>query len=108
MATTPIRVQRKRVKGFRLQEVAGNGLPTKYVGRGTRWGNHWRIGDPDPDKGHPMTGPEVIARFEEDAARMAVADPRWLEPLRGNNLACFCPLTSPCHADVLLRLANQE
>jgi hypothetical protein len=28
--------------------------------------------------------------------------------LRGKNLACWCPLDQPCHADVLLELANQE
>jgi hypothetical protein len=26
--------------------------------------------------------------------------------LRGKNLACWCPLDAPCHADVLLELAN--
>jgi hypothetical protein len=26
--------------------------------------------------------------------------------LRGKNLACWCKLGTPCHADVLLRLAN--
>lgn len=29
------------------------------------------------------------------------------EALRGKNLACFCPLNHPCHADVLLRIANE-
>lgn len=28
--------------------------------------------------------------------------------LRGKNLACFCPLDQPCHADVLLEIANGE
>jgi hypothetical protein len=28
--------------------------------------------------------------------------------LRGKNLACWCPLDKPCHADVLLELANKE
>lgn len=28
--------------------------------------------------------------------------------LRGKNLACWCPLDAPCHADVLLELANRE
>jgi hypothetical protein len=28
------------------------------------------------------------------------------QSLRGKNLACFCPLDQPCHADVLLELAN--
>ena len=29
-----------------------------------------------------------------------------LQELRGMNLACWCPLDKPCHADVLLELAN--
>jgi hypothetical protein len=29
-------------------------------------------------------------------------DPNFLEPLRGKNLACWCPLDRPCHVDVLL------
>lgn len=32
---------------------------------------------------------------------------RWLAPLRGKNLACACATGSPCHADVLLELANR-
>lgn len=31
---------------------------------------------------------------------------RWIAPLRGRDLACWCPLDEPCHADVLLELAN--
>ena len=31
---------------------------------------------------------------------------RWLAPLRGHDLACWCPLDQPCHADVLLELAK--
>ena len=30
-----------------------------------------------------------------------------LDELRGNNLACWCKVGTPCHADVLLRLANE-
>lgn len=26
----------------------------------------------------------------------------------GKDLACWCPINQPCHADVLLRLANPE
>ena len=29
-----------------------------------------------------------------------------LGPLRGKDLVCWCPLDQPCHADVLLELAN--
>ena len=28
-----------------------------------------------------------------------------LDPLRGHDLACWCPLDQPCHADILLKLA---
>jgi hypothetical protein len=31
---------------------------------------------------------------------------RSLGELRGKNLACWCPLDQPCHADVLLEIAN--
>jgi hypothetical protein len=32
----------------------------------------------------------------------------YLGELRGKNLACWCPLDQPCHADVLLELANGD
>jgi len=39
-----------------------------------------------------------------------VASGQWkvdIATLRGKNLACWCPLDHPCHADVLLELANR-
>jgi hypothetical protein len=30
-----------------------------------------------------------------------------IAPLRGKNLACWCPPGQPCHADVLLQVANE-
>ncbi|GAB3166737.1 hypothetical protein GCM10027059_26160 [Myceligenerans halotolerans] len=30
----------------------------------------------------------------------------WIAPLHGHDLACWCPLGEPCHADVLLEIAN--
>lgn len=38
------------------------------------------------------------------SVRLPIADE--LAELRGKNLACWCPLGRPCHADVLLELAN--
>lgn len=32
----------------------------------------------------------------------------YLGELRGKDLACWCPLDQPCHADVLLDLANRD
>jgi hypothetical protein len=36
------------------------------------------------------------------------SQPLYLEvsELAGHDLICFCPLDQPCHADVLLELAN--
>ena len=41
---------------------------------------------------------------EMDMKRDKILDS--LDYLRGKNLACWCPLTSCCHADVLIELAN--
>ncbi len=43
-------------------------------------------------------------RQRDEATRME----SWIAPLRGKDLGCWCPLDSPCHADVLLELANPE
>jgi hypothetical protein len=32
---------------------------------------------------------------------------KMLRRIRGFDLACWCPLNQPCHADILLEIANQ-
>jgi hypothetical protein len=84
---------------------------TVYVGRPTRWGNPYVIGASYRDPFIP-SGEFVITRenclelFEMYAKGKLAAAPTWLDPLRGKDLSCWCRLSSPCHADVLLRLAN--
>lgn len=96
----PVRLQRKRTKGYRLPPDA------VYVGRGSRWGNPWRIGDPHPIFGWPMQAHEVVALYK------SAAEPHQLlmrvtgGSIRGRDLACWCPLSAPCHADVLLEIVN--
>ena len=65
-----------------------------YVGRGSPWGNPFRIGQDGSRE-------EVIARFcEEILPHLDVT------PLVGRDLVCYCaPL--PCHADALLRRAKE-
>ncbi|KMS57958.1 hypothetical protein V473_07255 [Sphingobium cupriresistens LL01] len=46
----------------------------------------------------PESGVESEARRSVILAEIA--------NLRGKNLACWCPLDQPCHADVLLEIAN--
>ncbi|GEM_PF-756705 len=70
-----------------------------YVGRGrgSRWGNPFK----SPRGG---SRDEVIAKYE----RWLVRQPELmaaLPELRGKVLGCWCA-PKPCHADVLLRLAN--
>lgn len=43
---------------------------------------------------------------ESESARKRILE--GMPTLRGKNLACWCPVGSPCHADVLLRIANAD
>lgn len=67
--------------------------------RPTKWGNP-----------HPLTlGRELaVHRYHEDllAGRLAVNVEDVKRELKGRDLACYCPLTESCHADVLLAVAN--
>lgn len=101
-----------------------------YVGRGTGWGNVFRIGSTGwrPAEDCPTTGlwdkrPDLPPLTREDAVEAFRRSEMWhmTDPgyaavlrraLRGRDLACWCPLVDaqgnrvPCHADVLLELAN--
>lgn len=90
-----------------------------YVGRGSRWGNPYRV-EQDKPSGHwfchgpgisPLTHPcgneegarlEAVNRFRTHAKRTGLN----CEELRGKTLACWCRESQPCHADVLLKMAN--
>jgi Domain of unknown function (DUF4326) len=90
----PRRYQRSRRKGARLPSGV------VVVSRPTRWGN------PHPlDLGRA----EAVRRYREDllAGRLAVTVDDVKRELRGRDLACYCPLDEPCHADVLLGVANE-
>lgn len=71
-----------------------------YVGRGTVWGNPWRIG---PDG----TREEVIARYREFVMGPGKAPlrERIRTELGGKDLVCWCA-PEACHADVLIEVAN--
>jgi hypothetical protein len=94
------RIQRRRTKGWRMPEGA------IYVGRPTRWGNSWKIGDRE-FRGVVLDGSTVVLAYRDNLGVMSDDElAEWLAPLRGHDLACWCPLDQPCHADVLLELAN--
>jgi hypothetical protein len=143
----PERIQRKRVKGWRMPPGA------VYVGRPTRWGNPFAIGGPSglarvpavhyPDREWEYEGRISAAGMRHDYhhpdGRIIVCHVRHMTPeesvqcyrawiggggwpidwsphgptaaeiraeLAGCDLVCWCPLHTPCHADVLLEVAN--
>jgi len=108
------RIQRKRSKGWRMPPN------TIYVGRPTKWGNPYIKGrsydDSDEDGGNfevfDNISEKTAVRFYLEAIQGSFPClPFKLDDVRrelaGKNLACWCPLDQPCHADVLLRLANE-
>ena len=88
MTDAPKRIRLSRKKGWRKPDGA------IVVARPTRWGNPFPV--VDGDRG---------AAVEQYRAWLPTSGPDPAE-LRGRDLACWCPLDGPCHADVLLELAN--
>ena len=125
MADRPMRIQRRRVRGWRMP------LNTVYVGRPSRWGNpfiyldgeglherlflyrRWLAGL------YPPAGDKEFRYLRQRGEKARHS----LIQLRGKNLACWCklchahrngkpmsvecPACDPCHANVLLELANR-
>ncbi len=99
----PDRVQLSRAKGWRMPPN------TVSVARPGPWGNPFRIGDEILGRSVPDAEAAVghfRAMLADPELRAAVGGyPQDLSPLRGKHLACWCS-GQPCHADVLLELAN--
>jgi len=117
----PQRIQRKRTKGWKMPEN------TVYVGRGSKWGNPFKIGEftqvMHKSSAYPyemyMDSFKVVGNSHAVQLFKTASDKRadWyhkdyifpcLEDLKGKNLACWCRLDQPCHADVLLEIANRD
>lgn len=115
---TPVRIQLCRTKGWRMPPGAVK------VDRSTRWGNPFtkalavESGYTDAADAQAFIvncfrdwiGPSQSGRdwwqgAESDRRRRVFIED--IGQLRGKNLACWCPAGSPCHADVLLELANR-
>ncbi len=118
----PERIQLSRAKGWRMPEN------TVKVDRSTKWGNPFVIAsDRGPSGSHWPTDPAMaVSLFRRlllsEGAWCPVPVPKWPKgkipatwttvedvrtELRGKNLACWCKPGAPCHADVLLELANR-
>lgn len=54
------------------------------------------------------TRKEAVMKFRKYVKRtMFYGWGQLLTEIKGRNLACWCPLNKPCHADVLLEMANK-
>jgi len=85
---------------------------TVYVGRPTTYGNPFTIGCNASQFSIALprnveTIEQVIECYEYWLKLHIMINKNFLKPLKGKNLACFCPLDKPCHADVLLKYANE-
>lgn len=107
----PHRVQLSRKKGWRMPPN------TVKVDRSTKWGNPFVVGVHG-------TRPRCLELFrllviggyicvttrehmtEQETSAKHIR--KNLATLKGKDLACWCPLSAPCHADVLLYLANSK
>ena len=104
----PKRIQRRRTKGWTMPEGA------VYVGRPTVFGNNFSI----EEYGRYL----AIFNFRQRMRNMQLINPRFFDPLRGKDLACWCHLCDkhkdgkplgvecaecdPCHVDILLEISN--
>lgn len=121
----PERIQLSRKKGWRKPEN------TVVVSRPSKWGNPYRV-VPEKIDGEQRfivwgrwadhnfgvfrtarraraeavdlfelnTGPRGVYEYDRETLALLQTE------LAGKNLGCWCPLNHPCHADVLLELAN--
>jgi len=97
-------------------ELSHHGKPflppnTVMVSPPSSWGNPFALGELVWFAGAPMSSMTIdralatalYRRFIELDPQLAGSARR---QLAGKNLACWCPLDEPCHADVLLEVAN--
>ena len=126
----PKRIQRKRSKGWKMPDNA------VYVGRPTILGNPnkvvktnrfpiqgggWSIVDErgdiiSPEYADKKTALEkcvllyrnyLLHLWDRERLENSIAFVAAVDELRGKDLACWCPLDQPCHADVLIELAKK-
>ena len=93
----PVRIARSRQK----KQESPNGLPIVYVGRPTKWGNPYQVSCNATDEFRK----KQIEKYRDSMSIMLKQDA--IKELKGKNLSCWCKLSESCHADFLLKLANQ-
>lgn len=111
----PDRVQRKRTKGWKMPPntvsvtrpgVFGNPFPVDVYGqdRAVDLFRRWLCGNMSMEELSHCSTCHSFGDISMVTLRRALLDS--LPQLRGKNLACYCALDQPCHADVMLEIAN--
>lgn len=101
----PLRIQRRRTKGYRMPEGA------VYCGRPTEWGNPFETAAQYRELAEAIIGISGQSEFHETDLRSfaivhnAMAN---IHKLRGRQCACWCGLEEECHVDVLCEIANRD
>lgn len=106
---TPIEVQRRRSKGWKIPPN------TLSVTRPGPWGNPFVVGEfgtrEECVKAHKIllmgfiyVGPNPSMKEQKKYYNFVKEN---IHKLKGKNLACFCKIGDPCHRQILLKIANQ-
>ena len=106
----PKRIQRERTKGWKMPPN------TIYVGRDSRFGNPWLVTKTQTAlkacRIYSVMIYSIFDRYdtnepEDELSSEQVKLVDDIRTLKGKNLSCWCPLSQPCHADILLEIANK-
>jgi hypothetical protein len=119
----PKRIQRKRVKGWEMPPNAmsvtrpgefGNPFAVGgwyKLGNGSGFGFIWmRLLDESKNDGTycKIENNEQAVQYYKKYRSLYPLKQNQLERLKGKDLACWCKEGQPCHADILLELANKK
>jgi hypothetical protein len=98
MTRAPHRIQLRRTRGWRKPDGA------VVVSRPSRWGNPHPFREPTAEERARVV---ALCRADLENGRLDYTVDDVRRELAGRDLACWCPLDHPCHADVLLEVANR-
>lgn len=106
----PVRIQRKRTKGWRMPPNAVSVTRTGPFGNPFIVAPHIRPGAKVSSWGYIAvpTVEDAIECFRLMVPQRDGFIDQIRDELRGKDLACWCAIGSPCHADILLEIANSE
>jgi hypothetical protein len=99
----PIRIQRRPKRGWRMPEN------TVYVGRPVKYfSNEFKVGKYSIWLGRDCQNiDDVVLSFQKKVEAIPHLQRLIRIKLKGKNLACWCKPGKPCHADILLKIANE-